>query len=229
MSKTFNDIFKTYYTLYRNEADAPNTSDDEYAVGLELANEALSRWSEYDNTYWRELFTTLQASDEAGLFKTITSGITAYDCPADFREAGGLVTLKSGDKIVQTYKIIEPSEVQFNDPKGTYAYFTGSPIGYILNLSPAPSAELDGLDIDYNYYKSPTEYINETTISEIPNTMFLVHRMLANRFRSSRNPYYSSAIKDAEEALMIMQLKNNSGGWDNPWKLTDNSGTTWGR
>jgi len=101
--------------------------------------------------------------------------------------------------------------------------------GYLLHLNPAPDSSINGMSIDYDYYKKPTEYTAGDTISEIPNPYFIVHRMLGNRFRASRNPYYKSAIDDAEEALKIMQLENNSGSWANPWQVVDNSGSEWGR
>ena len=62
----------------------------------------------------------------------------------------------------------------------------------------------------------------------MPNPYFIVHRMLAQQFRASRNPYYSSALRDAEDALKIMQIDNNSGSWANPWSQADNSGTVFG-
>ena len=52
--------------------------------------------------------------------------------------------------------------------------------------------------------------------------------MLAQRFRVSRNPYYSSALRDAEAAIKVMQMDNNSGSWANPWAVADNSGSSWG-
>jgi hypothetical protein len=52
--------------------------------------------------------------------------------------------------------------------------------------------------------------------------------MLAQRFRVSRNPYYSSALRDAEDALRIMQMDNNSGNWADPWSVPDRSGSVWG-
>ena len=57
---TYSDIFTAYYTLYRSEATVPASTDDEYTIGLRFANEAISRWANYDSTYWKELFTTAQ-------------------------------------------------------------------------------------------------------------------------------------------------------------------------
>jgi len=298
---TYDEIFSMMYTLYRAEATVPvgeglasTAWDDEYVIGMRLANEAIQRWANYDGVYWKELFDTNQ-SDGSGT-QTITTGTTTYSAPTNMREAGGFVKVKdSSGNTVQSYPIIEPQEAQFRDDNGTYCYFTTSPhyystgtasqstttitgsgttwtsamvgmefvfatgesatitafgsttsltasvsqtvasttynintSGYKLHLNPAPTATINGYDIDYVYYKKPTELTTGLSRTECPNGMFLVHRMLANRFRASRNPYYSSALRDAEDALSIMKLDNDSGNWANPWKLADNSGSVWG-
>jgi hypothetical protein len=61
------------------------------------------------------------------------------------------------------------------------------------------------------------------------NPYFIVHRMLANRYRVSRNPFYTDALRDAENALGKMKMANDSGNWADPWSVQDRSGTNWGR
>lgn len=294
-TSTYDNIFTLYYRLYRAEADVPSSTDDEYVIGLSLANEAIARWANYDGTYWKDLFTTLQT--DGGGDQTITTATTAYAAPGNFREAGGFIKVKdSSGNTIQTYPIIEPQEAQFRDDNSTYAFFTKGKLyystgtasqsgatvtgvgttftsamvgmqiefasgevatitafgsttsltvspsqtvasttfrivntGFTLNLNPGPPSSLNGLDLDYVYYKKPTELTTGLSQTECPNSEFIVHRMLANRFRASRNPYYSSALRDAEDALRIMKMDNDSGNWSNPWKLADNSGSTWGR
>lgn len=224
----FDSIFQAFWTQYRADDDPPASTDPEYTVALRLANEALNHWATYDGTYWRELFTTNQL-DGSGA-QTITTADTTYSAATNFREAGGNIKVKNSDgKTVQTYPIIEPHEAQFKADNATYAYFSGNlKDGYTLNLNPAPPSSLNGLDIDYVYYKTPTEYSVGATTSEIPNAYFIVHRILANRFRASRNPYYEDALRDAENILAKMKLDNESGTWANPWSVADNSGSNWG-
>ena len=225
----FNDIFEQYYTLYRGESNTPASTDDEYLVALNLSKEAITRWANYDGTYWKELFTTAQTNSTGGVV-TVTAGTSSYAAPTAMREAGGFVKLKDADGYtVQSYQILEPEQVQFRNENATYAYFTGDPNnGFTLHLNPAPDASLDGLSIDYTYYKKPTYFTTGTDKTEMADPMFIVHRMLANRFRVSRNPYYNSAKIDAEDCLKTMQADNNSGNWANPWSLVDNSGSVWG-
>lgn len=225
----FNDIFTAFYTLFRADSDVPVNGDDEYTVGLRLANEAINRWAAYDGTYWKELFDTNQ-NDGTGA-QTISTGITQYAVPENFKEAGGFVRILNTDGAeAARYPILDPQEVQFKDTSTAYCYFTGNPSnGYLLNLNPAPTAEINGFSIDYVYYKKPTLFEGPTDITEMSDPYFMVHRMLAQQFRASRNPYYSSALRDAEDALKTMQIDNNSGTWANPWSQTDNSGTSWGQ
>lgn len=224
---TYDDIFTAYYNLYRAERTTPTSDDDEYAIGMRLANEAVNHWATYDNTFWKELFVGLQSSDNG---VSITTGTTEYDAPDDLQEVGGFIKVKdSTGNTVQTYQLLEPQDVQFKADLSTYAYFTGDPTnGLTLNVNPAPDSSLNGLDIDYVYYKKPTEFTTGSDVTEMSDPYYIVHRMLANRFRSSRNPYYSGALRDAENALTKMKMKNDSGNWANPWKISDRSGSQWG-
>lgn len=225
---TFDQLWTAFYSLFRADSDVPVSGDDEYTVGMRLANEAVNRWAFYDSTYWKELFTTAQIEEDGDI--TVVAGQTDYEAPASFQEAGGFIKIINSDgNVQQVYPILEPQEAQFKVSKGTYAYFTGSPaLGMTLNLNPAPSSALDGMDIDYVYYKQPTLFTTGTDVTEMADPYFIVHRMLYNQFRAARNPYLSSAKSDAENALRQMQLDNNSGNWSEPPTLADNSGTTWG-
>lgn len=230
MAMTYSDIFAAYYRLYRAEATVPASTDDEFTIGISLANEAINYWANYDATYWKELFTTL-GTNSTGAVTTITTGTKTYAAPTAMREAGGSVRVNDASgNAVQRYPIVDPQEAQFYNDMSTYAYFTGDPNGgFVLHLSPAPPSSLNGLTMDYVYYKKPTEIASGTTVTEMANPYFIVHRMLAQRFRASRNPYYQSAKSDAENAMKVMQMDNNSGSWANPWKLADNSGAQFGQ
>lgn len=222
----FDSIFSAFWTQYRADSEVPGSDEDEYTIAMRMANEAINHWRTYDGTYWRELFTTLQEA-EGG---TISAGVTDYDAPDDFAEAGGSVKVLTSTGTTQLiYPIIEPQDVQFRDEGSTFAYFTGNPNdGYILHLNPAPSDNLDGLRLDYVYYRKPTEFSTGSDITEMSDPYFIVHRILANRFRASRNPFYDDALRDAENALAKMKMRNEAGNWADPWSLPDRAGTVWG-
>lgn len=226
---TYDDIFTAYYNLYRAEATAPTTTDDEYTIGLRLANEAISQWNGYDNTFWKELFTTAQTNSTGGVV-TITTGTSTYSAPTAMSAVGGSVRiLDSLGKTVRTYGVIEPHEAQFKGDNAQYAYFTGNPTtGFTLHLNPSPDAAINGFSIEYDYYMKPSEFVTGMDTTQMSDPYFIVYRMLANRFRASRNPYYQSSLRDAEDSLAQMKMVNDSGSWANPWKLPDRSGSTWG-
>lgn len=225
----FDAIFAAYYTQYRTEAVTPASTDDEYTIALGLANEAINRWANYDNTYWKQLFGTLQLNGDGD--NVIATATTQYAAPSDMQEAGGYLRLYDSNNVTQQrIPIVEPQDAQFRNDNTSYCYFIGDPgNGFTLIINPVPSTAMVGLNMDYVYYRQPTLMTAGSSITEMPEPYFIVHRMLANRFRGSRNPYYQSAKTDAEDVLKTMQMTNNSGNWANPWSLADNSGSTWGQ
>lgn len=232
---SYDEIFTAFYTQFRVDANIPTGPgvsdstkwDDQYTIGMRLANEAIHWWQHYDGTYWKELYDTYQSSGDG---ESIIVGQTTYDGPSDMVEAGGFVKIiDSNGNTVRSYAIVEPQEAQFQRDDAKYVYFTGDPNnGLTLNMNPAPDTAIGGMNIDFVYYKSPTEFASGSDITEMSNPYFIVNRMLANYFRGSRNPYYQSALRDSENELRIMQAENNSGSWANPWKLADNSGANFG-
>ena len=223
----FSDIFEAYYRQYRGIGAIPATTSTEYTLGISLANEALTRWANYDNTFWQTLYTTPQNENDT---VSIVTNQVQYAVPDNFKAPGGNIKiLDSNGNTARTYRLITPDRTQFYGDHTHYAYFMGDPSnGFTLNINPAPDDAINGMQIKYVYYKTPTLYATSNDVSEIPNAYFIVHRMLANRFRTSRNPYYTDALRDAEDALGIMKMENDSGSWANPAVANDTSGTTWG-
>lgn len=224
-----NDLFQDYYTLYRVEAQIPNSTDDEFVIFQRLSREAINRWANYDNTFWKELFETNQ-NDGSG-DTVLTTNVTEYAAPTNMRSAGGY--LRVYDSVSNTtkkrIKIIEPQDVQFQSDTAHYCWFKGDPNnGFTLMLNPVPDASLNGLAIDYVYYKKPSYLTTGTDLPEMSQPEFIVHRCLSMRFRGSRNPFTTDAKKDAEDVLMTMKMENNSGNWSDPWKLADHTGGTFG-
>lgn len=221
-------LFQQYYFQYRTEAQTPASSDDEYVIFTGLANEAINRWANYDNTFWKELNSTLQTDGSGAL--TLQSGVTSYAAPTNMRVAGGYIRVfDSTGTTKRRIKIIEPQDVQWQSDLGHYAYFTGDPNnGFTLHINPAPDSTMNGLSMDYLYYKTPTLLAGGSDTPEMSQPYFIVHRALANRFRGSRNPFYAAAKSDAEDTLKTMKMENDSGSWADPWRLADHTGGTFG-
>lgn len=216
----YDTIFAQYHTLYRGEAQVPDSSDDEYVIGMRFANDAIRRWAYYDDTYWNELFTVATSGPTV-------AGTSTYSAPANMAQPGGYVKLKNAGITQSHIPIIEPNEAQNRNDMSRYCYFTGDANnGYTLHLNPAP--DTSGLTIEYVYYKNPTLITTGTDKPEMSNPDFIVNHMLANRLRNTRNPYYTTAKRDAENYLGQMKMNNVSGSWSNPWSVPDNSGGVFG-
>lgn len=224
---TFDEIFTQYYNLYRAEATVPSQTDDEWTIGMRFANDAIRRWAGYDNTFWQELWTNT-AVQGTGAVLTTTSGTAQYAAPTGMKEIGGYVKFLNANGTTNKHiPMLNPNEGQFKTDMSNYFYVTGNPnTGFTLNFNVAP--DTSGLTIYYDYYKSPTLMTDETSEPDMSNPDFIVNHMLANRFRASRNPYYGTAKRDAENMLAQMKMQNDSGTWANPWSIPDNSGTVWG-
>jgi hypothetical protein len=158
---TYDDIFTSYYTLFRADSDVPASTDAEYTVGMRLANEAINYWSNYDGTYWKELFDTNQV-DGSGT-QTIATGTTTYSAPTNFREAGGFVKVLDTNGTEQTrYPIIDPQEAQFKDSNSRYCYFTSTPHYYSTGTASQSATTVTGVGTTWTAAMVGMEFIFAT-------------------------------------------------------------------
>lgn len=225
----YTDYISQAYTLFRGDTTTIAVTDDEYTIFMRLMNKSINRWENYDATYWKELFSTLQEAATGS--KIVLVSTLTYAAPTDMREAGGFVRILNSDGTDYVLiPIIEPQEAQFLGGGDIRAYFTGNPTaGFTMHLTAVPTTGMVGKGIDYVYYKKATELTGASSYTEMSNPHFIVLDAVAQRLQIERNyPGYQIFKRDAEEALKNMQQDNNSGTWANPWTLTDNSGITWG-
>lgn len=235
MAMTFQQLFDTYYTLYRGEDSPPALTDPEGVIAMRLYNNALNRMAAMDDTKWNFLYTTLQSSTQVSptLVRTVTAATTSYVAPTDMAEPGGMYAFIDSDGNRHNYPIVQPHEVQAMGQNTHYGYFTGDQqSGFTLHINPTPSTSEIGQSIDYLYYKKPTPLDTTTetgtTVIAGGDPAFYYNHMLANRWRPDENySAYQTALRDAEEALKGMKLKNNSGTYYNAWTVPDN-GAGWG-
>jgi hypothetical protein len=234
MAMTFSQLFGTYYTLYRGEATPPAVTDDEWPIAVRLYNNAVNRMVAFDDTKWNFLYSTLQTSTQVSpvLVRTLTASTTTYTAPTDMAEPGGILAYVDASGNRTTYPIVQPYEVQNMPTLSHYGYFTGDQeAGFVLHINPAPSTAEVGMSIDYIYYKKITPLIASTADGTVEtgtsviaggDPAFYYNHMLANRFRPDENySAYQTALRDAEEALKGMKLKNNSGSQYTAWGVQD--------
>lgn len=173
----FDNIFSAYYKIYRTEATTPSSTDDEYTIGLALANESLNHWANYDGVYWNDLWTTNQLDNASGT-QTVSTNTAAYTAPSNLREAGGFVKIKdSSNNTVDTYPIIQSHEVQFKNDDANYAYFregvnyystgTASQSGTTITGSGTTfTSAMTGMEIQFSTGETATvTYVSATSLT----------------------------------------------------------------
>ena len=237
----FQSIFQEYYGLFRGDNSIPSTTDPEWALAVYAGNAAIRRWFNVDGEKWDVLWT--MASEQGFSYTyagtSATPTITTYTCPDNMAEPGGWIRMT--DPVSQNFihiSVVKLTDVQFQNQSTPYAYFTGGmQQGFTLTLNFAGSSN-NGWIIDFPMYMQPT-YFNATltpdnsgnvqedgtTISECPDSSFLIYSMLGKRLFETRNPFYQQANSDAEVALNGMQIKNGGGTPGNTWNLNDNNKT----
>lgn len=228
----FSTLFGLYYNRYRGEATIPGNTDDEFIIAVRNYNDAILRLVAMDDTKWNFLWSTNQTKTPN---QALLANTTTYVAPTDMLEPGGLLTYidPSGNRL--NYPILQPQDVQATTAKSTYGYFTGNPqTGWTLHTNPVPTSTQIGYLIDYNYYKNPPLLVpgseDGTSLIIGGDPAYFYNHMLANRFLNTNNyPSYQVALRDSENALNDMRLKNNSGSYYTPWSLMDSSGSGWGR
>lgn len=238
----YQTIFNEYYIQYRGDSQIPLSTDPEWAIAAGMGNTAIRRWANVDAEDWDVLWTTAAAEGFTATYVGTSASptITTYDCPDTMERPGGYV--KMTDPVSAAYiliNVVKLQDVQNTTPSAPFAYFIGNAQqGYQMVLNFSGSSN-NGWTIDFPIYKKPTYFdtslvingngaINEdgTTVTECPDSSFIINYMLAFRFRSNRNfPAYQTAKGDAETALKNMQQKNGTGTPGNTWNLNDTNST----
>lgn len=224
---TFTELFGLFYTKYRGEESPPTSSDPEWEIAVRNYNDALQRLQGFDDTKWNFLWSTLQTSEGGGGVTTLTTGVTDYSCPDDMAEPGGQVTFIDANGNRSNYPVVSPHQVQAINDTTQVAWFTGDQSNeFTMHLNVAPTATENGYSIDYNYYRLPTRLDPDTedgtSLIEGGDPAFYYLHMAAQRYLDSRNTVaYQAMLRDSEEALKGMKLKNNSGSFYNPWGVSD--------
>lgn len=196
------DIQAAIAAYYDASAEALDPTDDDYLTRRILINRALHRWERDNGYYWDTLWT----QDTS---QVISTGVTTYSTPDDFRRAGGWVLLLNADgQEAKRIPVVKPEDAQRMGDFTDYAYFLGNPNdGFEFVLSPAPSATYDGYTIKYPYYKLATEYSSTTDTSEIPDPEYIIHSVVAELYKQDSNTTaYQTSLEEAEERLKGMEV-----------------------
>jgi hypothetical protein len=237
----FQDLFAEYYTQYRGDSQIPTVTDPEWALGVMAGNSGIRRWANVDAEYWDVLWTTAVAESFSSTWTgNGASPITlTFDCPDSMKAPGGFVQMT--DPVSLTFihiPVLKLQDIQFQAMSSPFAYFIGNQQqGFQLTINFSGSSNF-GWIIDFPMYRKPTYFdasqvgdgsgnVNEdgTTVTECPDSNYLINFMLGRRLFSTRNPFFQQAYKDAETSLRGMQLRNGTGTPGDEWNLNDHNKT----
>lgn len=211
-------INNAFYILEKDSTPWAST-DDEYTTARGIMNIGVQRWERYENTTWRELWTTLTAAATGE--KTLSASTWTYDTPTDFVREGGYVTTTTSAGDVTFWKVLPAEEVKkYATSTSNYCYFSGNTrAGRSLNfnVNTTPSA---GATIDYPYYKSATQSSATSTVLELSDPAYLSY-FIASHMSESTDGLDTGLFTIAEGLLKQMKTVNNSGVWGVPFNIND--------
>lgn len=216
---TEQQIINSTFYLLEKDSDVWATTDDEYATARGLLNVGVRRWEHYDNTTWRELWTTLDDASDGT--KTTTADTYDYSCPSDFRRPGSYVRI-AGSTSSNYYRVLPLEEVQKHwNNSDQWCYFTGNPAdGYTLHFNPRLTLTT-GQTIKYEYYKAASTTSAASDTVDMSDPTYLSYFIAAHMSESTDN--VDNVFFTISEGLLDqMKIKNMSGVWANPDNIEPN-------
>lgn len=212
MAVTFDDIFPEYFTLYRGQAtNIPGSTDPEYKIALQLAQNAVRKWDRADGVEWKVLWKNFSDGGNTLIaLDTLTYAVPDMRKPPKQISIGGA-----------TCVVVKPEQLDLV-ASNNVAWFTGSAsVGYTLHLKQV-TAEQVGMVIDFVYLKTPNPVVDGTSIIEMSDPNYCIQEMLASRFTNARNGFAVKVHKqEALTALQNMKIEDISGTYGN----SDNLGS----
>lgn len=211
------------HTLYENDPDTPATTDDDYLIRRNLINVAINRWENDMGYLWNELWTNTTIYN-TGAVLTIVAGTATYATPDNFRFPGGYVSIYNGTDLVKKLRVVKPEEAQKFDSETEYAYFRGDTAnGHTLVLNPAPTSDMNGYTIRYDYYKRATAMADADDTPEMSDPYFIVWNVVAELNKADNNiALYEAALGEAETRLKQMEVLNTMQPHYQDYGLDDN-------
>jgi hypothetical protein len=207
------------FSLLEKDSDTWATTDSEYLTARSFLNMGLTRWQNYDNTTWRELWTDLTSASTGE--KTLSASVWTYDTPTDFVRPGGYVTTTDSAGGVTFYHVMPSEEVgKYANSTDNWVYFKGNAkAGHSLQFNPKSTPTAGGT-IKYPYYKTATQSSATSTVLEPGDPNFLSYFIAAHMSESS-DSIDGNFFAVAEGLLKQMKSVNNSGLWGVPNNIQD--------
>lgn len=210
--RTLQEIQDQINTLVANDADTPETTDEEWDTRLNLIKTAIGNWGMTQDVMWQELWKTYTHGSTVSASRTYTLSITDYRYKG--RKKKIYITLDGQENDIPW---IDPSESDTYEDAGIKAaYITGNQNdGFVLNLTwlPADGDGYFGGTIVFEYYKYPFVPAATTDKVEMPNSNYIVFWVAAIKsLLESQNNKYAVFDGQATEAMENMITLNDPEG-----------------
>jgi hypothetical protein len=215
---TEKEIIDQIYALYEGDNDLWETDSDEYLVTRRFLNAGVNRWRYYERTDWKELFTDL--ADATTGSKVTVEDTYNYAAPTNFVRPTSYV--KIGTTLFKTIKPPQAIVYQADGNTDAWCYFYGSEKdGFQLKINPL-YALTAGNQIDYSYYRTPTEFTATTSVTEMSDPYFLVYYALYRLYKNDSESFQDE-FTNAESRLEQMKVDNIAGVENTPDEIVWNN------
>lgn len=201
--RTEEQIITQAFYLIEQDDDVWEEDSSDYIVARGYLNMGVSRWEQYENTTWRELYSSLAVAVDGD--KTITSSYS-YDCPTNFSRPVSWVRTGASPRF---WKVVPVERVaSLADSKEDFCYFMGDEAnGFTLNFNPNVTLPV-GETISYEYYKKATITEDPADKVEMSDPYFLAYFIAAHMGEDGID---QDKFTIAEARLEGMRTRNMSG------------------
>lgn len=202
---TLLDIQHEIHTLFSNGIDYPATDEEDYQLRTSLINGYIRVWQNAAGINWAALYDV--KADQV----IVATGNQQWPTSSTFKRLGGKVKLLLG---TQTFKVPVYSQDRLDDDEldgvATYAYISGRPGAYFLNLVGVPQSWV-GATIRYRYYRFATSLSATTDIPDLADPNYLIFSVVARLYQlAHNNTGYTVFSTDAGDAWDAMVADNEN-------------------
>lgn len=214
--------FQDYlHAQYQGDTSTPEFDDEDWNVRKFLLYAAIDAWDSFDGVLWAELWMMLQDAAVITGDKTTDGTNKVFDCPDDFRFAGGFVVLTDGSGVETKYNVVTPQKAHlYYGQTGSICWFTGNKkVGYKLNFLSVPTT---GQSIDYPYYKEAFKPTAVSDVLEMPDPWFTIDHVLSKLHElDGEGDRAGLAFAKAGGKLAQMKVKNILPVWFSENRIQD--------
>lgn len=204
---TISEIFKEIASTVNQEATSPTSGGDEFNLWLQYTNRSIFEWS--------------QATDWEPLRKTFFPSITGVSqatvsMPLDFRKIAAEPRLYvDGLTEGEGFPAVLPEQSGLYGSNDKYITTTGDiSSGFSLIFHPATIAS--GASLAIQYFSTPTSLATTTDIPVVPDSQFVIDRVIAYIFAARSDARFQLQENTARERLLNM-VENNTAGHYNSY------------